>query len=276
MHIDELITSIRPLNPVVQDNAQKRWDQLIKPHGSLGKLEKAVNRYAAMIGSPSKEEMQLPKPRILLLWSDEHCFTAMEAALKGQLPVVTVARQVEVKTYPVMITETSVPELVEEGAMLTYEYLGEEGARELLLGSLVPAPVTLLWRDALEENDPQLFLEKLDNPVIAAMTGAILQGARNQVPIVLDGLATCLAAAAAQKFNPLALAYCFASHLSLEPETSTVLAYLKLSPVLKLGLKDGTGIGAAAGLTVFDAGVKAYMEMETFAEAGVAEPEVKI
>ena len=42
MHIDELITSIRPLNPVVQDNAQKRWDQLIKPHGSLGKLEKAV------------------------------------------------------------------------------------------------------------------------------------------------------------------------------------------------------------------------------------------
>lgn len=276
MHIDELITSIQPLNKVVIKKAQERWNLLIKPRGSLGKLEETTSRYAAMLGSPAKTEMQLPQPRILLLWGDTGSFASMEIAMQGKMPVTTVARQVEVKTCPVLITEGTVPEIIEEGAMLTFEYLGEEGARQLLLGSLAAPPEAQVWLAALEENDPLRFLEQLNNPVITAMTGSILQGARNQVPIVLDGLATLLAAAAARKFNPLVLEYCFAGHLPGEAQVEKLLGYLHLEPVLKLGLQDGTGIGAAASLVALDAGVKAYTEMETFKEAGVAEPEVKM
>ena len=50
-----------------------------------------------------------------------------------------------------------------------------------------------------------------------------------------------------------------------------MLQTLGLKAPLQLNLTDEKGVGALTCLQLFDAGIKAYTEMETFAEAGVHE-----
>jgi NaMN:DMB phosphoribosyltransferase len=60
-----------------------------------------------------------------------------------------------------------------------------------------------------------------------------------------------------------------AGHVSAEPGMEKLLNRLELSAPLKLDINSGAGEGAVLAFTLFDAGIKAYNEMETFAEAGV-------
>ena len=78
-----------------------------------------------------------------------------------------------------------------------------------------------------------------------------------------------LAAFAAAKFNPYVLQYCFAGDESAEAGSADLLQKLKLQAPLRLSLKNAEGVGALTCLRLFDAGIKAYTEMETFEEAGV-------
>ncbi|MBO5993171.1 MAG: nicotinate-nucleotide--dimethylbenzimidazole phosphoribosyltransferase [Acidaminococcaceae bacterium] len=48
-----------------------------------------------------------------------------------------------------------------------------------------------------------------------------------------------------------------------------MLERLKLQAPLRLSLHNAQGVGALTCLRLFDAGIKAYREMETFEEAGV-------
>ena len=63
--------------------------------------------------------------------------------------------------------------------------------------------------------------------------------------------------------------YCFAGHVSAEENAEEVLNELGLVAPLRLNIPDGSGEGAAMCFTLFNAGIKAYKEMETFEEAGV-------
>ncbi|MGC2694022.1 MAG: nicotinate-nucleotide--dimethylbenzimidazole phosphoribosyltransferase, partial [Desulfobaccales bacterium] len=72
---------------------------------------------------------------------------------------------------------------------------------------------------------------------------------------------------------PAATDYLIAAHRSVEPGHQSVLAYLKLNPLLNLNLRLGEGTGAALGMLLVEAGLKIYREMATFAEAGVSEKE---
>ena len=196
MHIEELVTKIQPLSKEIIRAAQKRFDNLIKPVGSLAQLESMTARYAGIIGSSDKQLVTVPETRLLLLWG--------EAKHAAQI-----------------------------------------------------------------EEDGLAFLDRLQCPVVAAMTGAILQAAGMRIPVMLDGVATCLAALAASMFNPFVLQYCFAGDESAEAGSGLLLDKLKLQAPLRLSLNHSEGVGALTCLRLFDAGIKAYTEMETFEEAGV-------
>ena len=86
---------------------------------------------------------------------------------------------------------------------------------------------------------------------------------------MLDGVATCKAAAKAAEHCPAVLKYCFAGHVSGEAGAEDALQDLGLSAPLRLNITGCAGEGAAVAFTLFNAGIKAYKEMETFAEAGV-------
>ena len=86
---------------------------------------------------------------------------------------------------------------------------------------------------------------------------------------MLDGVATCKAAKKAAELAPQVLEYCFAGHVSAEEGAEEALDELHLSAPLRLHIPDGAGEGAALCFTLFNAGIKAFKEMETFEEAGV-------
>ncbi len=268
MHIEELAVNIQPLSQEIICAAQLRFDQLIKPVGSLAQLESMTSRYAGIIGSSDKQLVVIPENRLLLVWGDVRQSAKIERAMKSENLLSVFAETVRAKVIPLLVTGENVYDLLEEGAMLTGEYIGEEKAGLVCLGGYETAPLDC-WQQFAEEEDGLLFLEKLRCPVIAAMTGAILQAAGMRIPIMLDGLATCLAAFAAAKFNPHVLAYCFAGDESGEDGSADLLRRLQLQAPLRLSLKSGEGVGALACLQLFDAGIKAYTEMETFEEAGV-------
>mgnify|MGYP000694803575 CR=1 FL=1 len=68
MDINNIIEQIKPIDRQKVEEAQNRFDNLIKPVGSLAKLEAMVSRYAGIIGSADKKSVQYPK-KALFLWS---------------------------------------------------------------------------------------------------------------------------------------------------------------------------------------------------------------
>ena len=268
MHIEELITKIQPLSNEIIRAAQKRFDDLIKPVGSLAQLENMTSRYAGIIGSSDKKLVVIPETRLLLQWGDAAHVQKIETAMHGSNVAAVFAKQVHAKVIPLLVTGDTPYVLLEEGAMLTGEYIGEENAGLICLGAY-ETELANRWQVIVGEEDGLIFLEKLKCPVVSAMTGAILQAAGMRVPVILDGVATCLAALVASKFNPYVLQYCFAGDEAAEEGATELLEKLQLMAPLRLALHNGEGIGALSCLQLFDAGIKAYTEMETFDEAGV-------
>ena len=267
MHIEELVTKIQPLSSDIIKAARKRFDNLIKPVGSLAQLEDMTARYAGILGSSDKRLVVIPETRLLLLWGEAKHAADIEAAMLQKKAVSVYASHVNAKVIPLLVIGESAYDLLEEGAMLTGEYIGEEKAGLICLGTF-ENDLRPDWQD-LSEEDGLAYLDRLQSPSVSAMTGAILQAAGMRVPVMLDGVATCLAALAAARMNPYVLQYCFAGDESAEAGSSTLLQRLQLQAPLRLSLHNAQGVGALTCLRLFDAGIKAYREMETFEEAGV-------
>ena len=267
MHIEELVTKIQPLSGDIIKAAQKRFDNLIKPVGSLALLESMTSRYAGILGSSDKQLVVIPENRLLLLWGEVKHAAEIESAMLQKRALSVYASHVNAKIVPLLVIGESAYDLLEEGAMLTAEYIGEEKSGLICLGTF-KKDLRPDWQDLTEE-DGLALLDRLQCPPVAAMTGAILQAAGMRVPVMLDGVATCLAALAAARFNPYVLQYCFAGDESAETGSAALLQKLQLQAPLRLSLKNAEGVGALTCLRLFDAGIKAYREMETFEEAGV-------
>ena len=108
-----------------------------------------------------------------------------------------------------------------------------------------------------------------DAIVQAAMAGGMLQAAALKIPVVLDGVASCTAAAKAIQLASNVKEYLIAGHVSAEAGAEELLNELNLEAPLRLNIPDGAGEGATVCFSLFDAGIKSYKEMETFEEAGV-------
>jgi nicotinate-nucleotide--dimethylbenzimidazole phosphoribosyltransferase len=104
----------------------------------------------------------------------------------------------------------------------------------------------------------------------AALTGYILGGAANKVPVILDGVIAGAAALVAQAFHPAAIDYCVAGHRSAEPGHAIALKTLGLQPLVDLDLRLGEGTGAVLAYPILACAVRALAEMATFESAGIA------
>jgi nicotinate-nucleotide--dimethylbenzimidazole phosphoribosyltransferase len=73
--------------------------------------------------------------------------------------------------------------------------------------------------------------------------------------VVLDGMATCVAALVATELEPAVAAHLIAGQRSREAGHPAVLAALGLEPILDLRLRAGEGAGAALAVTVLRTGL---------------------
>ena len=68
MNLNDYIKLIEPVDCSITEQAQKRWDSIAKPLKSLGKLETAVNRIAAITGERGK--IDVSKAALLVMCAD--------------------------------------------------------------------------------------------------------------------------------------------------------------------------------------------------------------
>jgi nicotinate-nucleotide--dimethylbenzimidazole phosphoribosyltransferase len=114
-------------------------------------------------------------------------------------------------------------------------------------------------------------LSKVGGYEIAGLAGAILAAAANRRPVLVDGVIATAAAMIAVLLAPQVRPYLIAAHRSAEPGHDAMLTWLRLQPLLDLGLRLGEGTGAALGMQIVEAACRTLDEMATFGEAGVDE-----
>ena len=118
--------------------------------------------------------------------------------------------------------------------------------------------------------DPLGVLTALGGFDIAGLCGVFLGGALEQLPIVMDGFISGVAALCAVRLCPAAAKAVFASHVSSEPAARFVLDALHKTPLLTAGLHLGEGTGAVASLPLWDMALAVYNGCYSFAEGGIA------
>jgi nicotinate-nucleotide--dimethylbenzimidazole phosphoribosyltransferase len=131
-------------------------------------------------------------------------------------------------------------------------------------------------RKALDINkpnrdDPIDVLSKVGGYEIGGIAGLIIGAAANKIPVVVDGFISCAGALIALRLEPKIKEYIFTSHISVESGHKVFFDIIGDKPLLDLDMRLGEGTGAALGITLIEAGVKIFLEMATFEDAGVTE-----
>lgn len=114
-------------------------------------------------------------------------------------------------------------------------------------------------------------LAKVGGFEIGGLTGVILAAAALRRPIVIDGFISTAAAMLAARLAPLSCEYMIAAHRSQEQGHKLMLEWLKLEPLLDLGMRLGEGTGAVLAMSLVEAACKILAEMATFHGAGVSD-----
>lgn len=320
----------------------ERWAGIAKPLGSLGLLEKAVEKIAALTGDA---DYALTKRVVLVLCADNGVVaqgvtqtgSEVTAAVAknltlGDASVCRMGRVAGARVIPVdmgMNDPVDAPGLLDrriapgtrdmskgpamtreqalaaiEAGMGLAEEMKADGAKILLTGEmgigntttsaamaavLLHQPVAVVTgrgaglsseglgrkieviEEAIRVNrpdaeDPIDVLAKLGGFDIAGMAGIFIGGAIHKIPVLADGLISCVAALAAKRLCPGAGQAILASHVSAEPAGRLLLDALGLEPLICAGMYLGEGSGAVAALPLLDMACAVYGGMPTFEE----------
>ncbi|MBN2656495.1 MAG: nicotinate-nucleotide--dimethylbenzimidazole phosphoribosyltransferase [Spirochaetales bacterium] len=131
-------------------------------------------------------------------------------------------------------------------------------------------------RRAIDINNPRRddaidVLSKIGGFEIGGMAGAMIGAASKGIPVVVDGFISTAAALLAEQLNSDISGYLILSHHSAERGYGHAAGFMKQKPLLDLGLRLGEGTGAALGISLCDAAVRALKEIRTFDQAGVTD-----
>ncbi len=106
---------------------------------------------------------------------------------------------------------------------------------------------------------------------VAMMCGAMLEAARSNRVIVVDGFIATSALLVAHALEPLVLQRCVFAHQSGENGHARMLAHLGARPLLSLCLRLGEGSGAALAWPLLVSAARLLAEMASFEAAGVSQ-----
>lgn len=120
-----------------------------------------------------------------------------------------------------------------------------------------------------DPEDPVGVLAALGGLDLAGLCGVFLGGAVYQVPILIDGFISAVAALCAARLHAGATKAMFASHVSAEPAGSMVLEALGKKPLITAEMRLGEGSGAVAALPLLDMALAVYHSPQTFDHLGI-------
>lgn len=97
-------------------------------------------------------------------------------------------------------------------------------------------------------SDPLEALRCLGGRDLAACVGAIIAARHQNIPVVLDGFATTIAAGVVHAIDPKAISHCLASHTTRRPAHEAAMERLGLKPLMQLEFQTGGGLGSATAI----------------------------
>lgn len=129
-------------------------------------------------------------------------------------------------------------------------------------------------RDAIALNQPDKtdaidVLAKVGGFEIGAMAGAMLAGAANHIPVLIDGFISTAAAAIAIGIDPKVKGYLICSHASAEKGAAFASEFIGAKPFLNMGMRLGEGSGAAIAFNIVESALYMNREMATYGDVGL-------
>lgn len=263
--LEKIKDQIQPLDEVAMEKCQIRIDNLTKPLNSLYYFEVIAKKLAGITGNPRPEQMLR---KVLIV-------NTLDNNILVQDPVLKVfARRVNANLNIISKSEvekTSEVITVNELEELFAKYIGQE-QQIIALGQYginASKSSNQLFSYFKDDKVGSLNSLKTDQGILF-LTKLILAAAKHKCLIVLDGLATILAAMLAVKIAPQVNQYLVAAHYARDKEQLLALQLLDLPAYLYLDLAGDDGIGATLGISLVDAALHVLNDMKTFGEAEVA------
>ena len=178
---------------------------------------------------------------------------AREEAIKGIEAGIAMAEELKAQGYRLFATG-EMGTMTGRGAGLSSDGL----TRKI---QAIKKAIDLNKPDAKDSID---VLAKVGGLDIAGMAGVYLGGAALQIPVLIDGFISGVAALVAARLCPEAADYMIASHVSKEPAAHLVLDELGKEAVLHADMCLGEGTGAIALCPFLDMGATLYNTLSTF------------
>lgn len=116
----------------------------------------------------------------------------------------------------------------------------------------------------LQEADAFTVLQTAGGLDIAGLAGVFIGAAVYQIPVIIDGVISAVAALTAQQICPGVKEYMIPSHKSRETIAELVMEQLKLRPVIAADMALGEGTGAVMMITLLDLACEVYQKGSTF------------
>lgn len=253
---------IQALNLEAMEKCQVRIDNLTKPLNSLYYFEVIVKKIAGIIANARPKTL---RRKIIKL---------NKTKLDNDLVLKIFAQRVQANIVNVVVEEelTLTPEKLQINVDKIFNKYIVEGKQIIGLaqnGIDCNADYEQIVAFYLAAESKLENLKAIDQGLIS-LSILILAAAKNQCLIVLDGLATSLAAMLAIKIAPQVKEYVIASHYASDAKQREALKILDIPAYLYLDMQGDDGVGAALGISLVDASLHMLNDMKTFGEAEVA------
>jgi nicotinate-nucleotide--dimethylbenzimidazole phosphoribosyltransferase len=114
-------------------------------------------------------------------------------------------------------------------------------------------------------HEPLELLRRYGSREIAAMVGCIIAARYQNVPIILDGLSSIVAAAVIYKIRPDGISHCLIGHDYFHETHEFLRKQVGLLSLISLGISVDTGIGAALSINL----IKSALQIYNYTEAKI-------
>ena len=270
-------------NDSIRRKIQEDFDLLIKPVGSLAKLEDITCQYAAI---KNINTIDYPSKKTIIFAGDKNSSLFFANTKNKKNAIGVLANRFGSEIFLVDITEVtstecdieklldfgkrSVCDIISKTDVFSVGYYDEffQDDYQAFFNRFSTVAKTEKQSIELEKINSETCILKAANILgrkeLIILAGAYLALAERSVPILLDGEATCLAAFIASKIEPKIINYFIAVSSTKEPDMELILTELGLSTMLDAKLKNPSGEGAVLGFDLLNAGIKALREMDSF------------
>ena len=118
---------------------------------------------------------------------------------------------------------------------------------------------------SLRDADAFTILKTVGGLDIAGLTGVFIGAAIEQIPVVIDGVISAVAALLAETLCKGAVNYMIPSHKSRELAETAIMKKLRLDPLLDADMALGEGTGAVMMMSLLDVALGVYLQGASFA-----------